>query len=266
VNFTIEFENEGAGSAFGVFVDDNLDLNLEATALVLPPGEGGTYEPGTRTITWPVGEIGPGQKGQRQFSVGIRSDAPCGTEVTNFATVHFPSVPETTATNGVSVTVTGPSCDADGDTIVDGSDNCPAVQNPAQEDADQDRLGNACDDDADNDGMPDAFEVIYACLNRLVDDAAVDADGDGLTSLEEFHTGTPFMLARDPCTPDVGGHCLGDCSGNNSVSVDELIKGVNIALGNLPLGSCPSFDRDDSREVTVDELIRAVSNALSGCL
>jgi hypothetical protein len=59
--------------------------------------------------------------------------------------------------------------------------------------------------------------------------------------------------------------CAGDCNGNGEVTVDELIKGVNIALGNAPLEQCLSFDTNGNGAVTVDELIRAVNNALNGC-
>src|SRR5690242_5095754 len=56
----------------------------------------------------------------------------------------------------------------------------------------------------------------------------------------------------------------GDCSGDGSVTVDELIIGVNIALGEAPLSSCPVFDVDGDGTVTIDELIAAVNLALSG--
>ena len=36
--------------------------------------------------------------------------------------------------------------------------------------------------------------------------------------------------------------CTGDCNSNGEVTVDELIVGVNIALGNAQLNTCPSFE------------------------
>ncbi len=59
--------------------------------------------------------------------------------------------------------------------------------------------------------------------------------------------------------------CVGDCDWNSRVTVDELVTGVNIALGTAPLSACEMFDRDGNRTVTVDELVRGVNNALSRC-
>jgi hypothetical protein len=49
------------------------------------------------------------------------------------------------------------------------------------------------------------------------------------------------------------------------VTVEELIRGVNIALGTLAVDECPPFDRDKSGTVTIDELVTAVQAALEGC-
>ena len=59
--------------------------------------------------------------------------------------------------------------------------------------------------------------------------------------------------------------CVGDCAGNRTVTVDELVKGVNIALGNAALDQCSAFDCNHNRHVTVDCLMQAVDNALNGC-
>src|SRR5262245_48484659 len=60
--------------------------------------------------------------------------------------------------------------------------------------------------------------------------------------------------------------CVGDCSGDGTVAINELISGVNIALGNNPLSSCPAFDVNQSGMVEINELISAVNNALNGCV
>ena len=49
------------------------------------------------------------------------------------------------------------------------------------------------------------------------------------------------------------------------MSVDELIRGVVIALGSQPVSVCPAMDRNGSGEVTIDELIAAIGIALDGC-
>lgn len=77
--------------------------------------------------------------------------------------------------------------------------------------------------------------------------------------------GTTVLLVLTTLVTDAGAQCTGDCGGNNEVTVDEIIVGVNIALGAAPLSACTAFDVDGNSEVTVNELIGAVSNALNGC-
>lgn len=59
--------------------------------------------------------------------------------------------------------------------------------------------------------------------------------------------------------------CVGDCNDNGQVAINELIIGVNIALGTAPLDDCPAFDADGGETVTIAELIGAVNSALNGC-
>lgn len=68
------------------------------------------------------------------------------------------------------------------------------------------------------------------------------------------------------CAPRVlADACIGDCNGDGQVTVDELITGVDIALGMAPLASCATMDVNVDKRVTVDELLQAVEDALSGC-
>ncbi len=63
-----------------------------------------------------------------------------------------------------------PAGDGDGDGVLDGEDNCPAVANPSQADSDGDAIGSACDNcptvpnsdqsDGDFNGIGDACETL----------------------------------------------------------------------------------------------------------
>jgi hypothetical protein len=65
-------------------------------------------------------------------------------------------------------------------------------------------------------------------------------------------------------TPPAGG-CVGDCNGDGEVTVNELIIGVNIALGSAPASQCTSFDVNSNGMVEVNELIGGVNALLNGC-
>ena len=59
--------------------------------------------------------------------------------------------------------------------------------------------------------------------------------------------------------------CDGDCNGDNTVAINELITGVNIALGNQEVSTCSAFDANAGGSVAINELIAGVNNALNGC-
>jgi hypothetical protein len=59
--------------------------------------------------------------------------------------------------------------------------------------------------------------------------------------------------------------CVGDCNGDEGVRVNELVTGVDIALGQTALDGCRTLDRDFDGSVKIDELVTAVDNALQGC-
>ena len=59
--------------------------------------------------------------------------------------------------------------------------------------------------------------------------------------------------------------CTGDCNHDDHVAINELILGVNIALGRQPLANCPEFDENTQHGVEINELVTAVHNAMNGC-
>lgn len=81
--------------------------------------------------------------------------------------------------------------DSDGDNVIDSHDQFP---NDPEEwaDNDNDGIGDNRDSDDDNDGMTDDWEIAHGSA-PLTADGELDADGDGVTNLDEF-------LASDQAT------------------------------------------------------------------
>jgi Calx-beta domain-containing protein len=87
----------------------------------------------------------------------------------------------------------------------------------------------------------------------LVDAAATDDAGD----VQDFDTIGTISVAPASCP--------GDCSHDGSVTLDELLLGVDIALGATGIDSCPEFDMNGNGTVEIGEIVAAVGAALEGC-
>lgn len=77
----------------------------------------------------------------------------------------------------------------------------------------------------------------------------------------------PGIVTPTP-TPTSVSACVGDCDGDGRVSINELVRGVDIALGALPPSACPSFDCPCTLLSCLPDigcLLQGVNNALSGC-
>jgi hypothetical protein len=59
--------------------------------------------------------------------------------------------------------------------------------------------------------------------------------------------------------------CTGDCDDSGTVTISELLTGVAIALGAMPMPHCPSLDRDADGGIEVGDLVAGVGFALRGC-
>jgi hypothetical protein len=80
------------------------------------------------------------------------------------------------------------------------------------------------------------------------------AGPDSSLPVADLCAGAPCAARQPPAA--------GDCNGDLSVSIDELVAAVGAALG-TSLDSCPRADGDDNGVVTIDELVAGVAAALS---
>lgn len=120
-----------------------------------------------------------------------------------------------------------PETDADHDGVPDDTDNCPNNANSDQADADNDGIGDVCDNDIDGDGVLNNVDncplVSNASQSNIDGDAFGDAcdndiDGDGLSNTDEATRGT------NPNVADTDG--------------DGLIDGIEVDIAQG--GGCPN--------------------------
>jgi hypothetical protein len=113
--------------------------------------------------------------------------------------------------------------------LAESNDNCPAIFNPDQTDKDNDRIGDACDDDIDGDGIPNEED---SC-NRPDDRCEEDQDGD---MIPDSHDICPAEF--DPLQLDWDEDGLG-----NACDEDDDGDGHNDLLDNCP--AIPNPDQFD---------------------
>jgi hypothetical protein len=137
--------------------------------------------------------------------------------------------------------------DSDGDGVPDSADNCPTRANPDQKNTDGDAAGDACDTDADNDGVLDkdaAFNPLPPPQGDncplVANPGQADMDGDGI---------------GDACDPDADGDGFGKttfsatcCADPNTVydgrtgQVIGAYPGGALPAGQIRGGDCNDLD------------------------
>lgn len=105
-----------------------------------------------------------------------------------------------------------------------------------------------------NHGQP-CFYYHCADISILADQATPTATPVPVT------TNTPSATA----TTQLPVSCAGDCDSGGSVTVNEIVMLVGIALERMPIDLCEMGNSDGNEQITINELLAAVNRALSGC-
>ena len=134
------------------------------------------------------------------------------------------------------------------------ADNCPNVPNSGQEDADNDGIGNVCDDDKDNDGIENEYDNCPSIPNPNQSNRDNDRYGDACdlcpTVADDGHD-TDGDGKADACDEDIDGDGFTNENDNcpyhpNSDQKDSDSDGLGDVCDNCPVNS--NSDQADENE------------------
>ncbi|MFN8643322.1 MAG: PQQ-binding-like beta-propeller repeat protein [Candidatus Binatia bacterium] len=80
-----------------------------------------------------------------------------------------------------------------------------------------------------------------------------------------IHCWAASLLLLAAALPPAADACVGDCNTDARVTIDELVRAVDVALGGAAIATCDAVDNNRDGTVTINELVRAVTKAQVGC-
>jgi YVTN family beta-propeller protein len=78
-------------------------------------------------------------------------------------------------------------------------------------------------------------------------------------------TTTATLTVTSSATATARTPCMGDCDENRTVTADELVVAVAIALGEASMARCEPADANRDNAITIEEIVLAVKSARIGC-
>ncbi len=88
---------------------------------------------------------------------------------------------------------------------------------------------------------------------------------EGTSTPTPTPTATPTAIPTRTTTPTPPRLCPGDCNRDGTTAVDELLRGVHLALTDTAAADCSALDSDRNGRVSLVELVSAVDAALHAC-
>jgi hypothetical protein len=207
-----------------------------------------------------------------EFRVKPKADLPDGTQMLNQAFVEFdfagdiwdhPAPKEGPWINTIAA-------DSEGDGVPDPMDNCPETLNPDQTDSDSAGVGDACDDDDDNDGWQDTEESAAGSDPLDADstpevcdgvdndgDCPGDTNGDGVVC----GCGTDWNNQLRPKNCDDGvDEGFTDSDGNGAADCYDDKQGASCVYDSDGDTICNASDPNDDNKPNADPFTDDVEN------